>query len=102
MDIYARALNACHPELRNMNPVSIIPYLNGKGLLASDELSTLYVMTENYQKNDKIMQILKTKGNGWWNKFLDCLEKSKNGNPQHADLIKHLEDALLKEQQKGI
>ena len=97
-----KALNACHPELQDMNPVSIIPYLNGKGLLASDELSTLYVMTTNIQKNNKIMEILPTKGKGWWNKFLDCLEKSANGNPQHTDLIKYLEDALLKEQQKGI
>ena len=101
MDIYAEALNARHPELQNMNPVSIIPYLNGKGLLASDELSTLYVMTANYQKNDKIMQILPTKGKGWWNKFLDCLRETAVGNPQHADLIEDLEDAL-KEQQKGI
>ena len=101
MDAYERALKKCHPQLRNMNADGIIPHLNSKGLLATNEFNKLQTMATDYNKNDEILRILPTKGKGWWDKFLECLSETADDNPQHDDLIKDLKGAL-KEQQKGM
>ena len=94
MDAFRKAFNTCHPQLRDINAAAIIPHLNAKGLLAPVDLSILNGMPTNHQKNDEIIRILPKKGKGWWDKFLDCLRETAVGNPQHADLIKYLKDAL--------
>ena len=98
--IYRQALNACHVELRQyLDPQTILPNLNAKGLLTSNEEESLQNGTTQ-AKVDKIKELLPTKGEGWWDKFIDCLKETTQGTG-HSTLLECLEDALKKLQQKG-
>ena len=100
---YRKALNKCHPQLRDdLSPDVIVPYLNSDNLLSSIELEELQLSPiAGYRKIDKILAILPTKGEGWWDKFLNCLSKSTQGTA-HDNLKTSLEDALKEILQKGI
>ena len=99
---YRKALNKCHPQLReDLSPDVIVPYLNANDLLSSTELEELQSPIAGYRKIDKIQAILPTKGEGWWDKFLSCLSKSTQGTA-HDNLKTFLEDALKEVLQKGI
>ena len=103
MDRQLQALNACHVELRRyLDPQTIIPNLNVMGLLTLDEEESLQNRTTTRQeKVDKIKDLLPTKGEGWWDKFIQCLKDTAQLETGHSTLLECLEDALVKLQQKG-
>ena len=94
--IYTNALNACHHDLRRyLDPQAILPSLNAKNLLTHDEEESLQNHSTTRQaKVDKIKELLPTKGEGWWNKFMDCLEDTAHLGTGHSTLKKCLENAL--------
>ena len=97
--IYRQALNACHVEMRKyLDPQMIHPNLNRKNLLTRNEVSFLQSpFNTKDEKIDKITELLPSKGEGWWDNFIDCLKETTQGTG-HSTLIKFLEDAL---EQKG-
>ena len=104
MDItHRQALNTCHVELRdNLDPHIILPNLNRKNLLTRNEDEFLQnPNTTKETKIDKIKELLPSKGEGWWDKFIECLEETTQGTG-HSTLIECLQSALLKLQQKGM
>ena len=105
MDIYARALNKCHPSLRlYLDPLAIIPHLNSADLLTSYEMEDLQNNRTRVYQIDTIKSILPRKGKEWWDKFLDCLKKSVGdpvyGCQAHQALWQVLEEKC-KELQQG-
>ena len=94
---YSNALNACHVEMRiHLDPQIILPNLNRANLLTPNENSFLQNPSKTKdEKVDKIKDLLPTKGEGWWDKFIKCLKETTQGTG-HSTLIKCLKDALEK------
>ena len=100
---YSNALNACHVEIRtHLDPQIILPNLNRANLLTPNENSFLQNPSKTKdEKVDKIKDLLPTKGEGWWDKFIQCLKDTAQLETGHSTLLECLEDALVKLQQKG-
>jgi len=86
-------LNKCHDLLRKkLNVNAIISLLNGKNLLTPGDR---HFLTEGHrskeEKVDFIIDILPSKGTGWWNKFILSLKESTAGTAHDyvASLLEH-------------
>ena len=70
---------------------AILPYLNASNLLTSKNAWMLANVSKSQkEKTQYLVYILPRKAEGWFNRFLDCLQQSAEGTA-HADLIKELE-----------
>ena len=95
MDPYETALCQCAPDLNKLLNINAVqPYLLSKGMLTRDDSNTL--SNSNKTPGDKIkfiIDMLPSKGRGWWDKFINSLKNSINGTA-HGELAKTLEDTL--------
>ena len=86
-----KVLQICSPAIRNMLDISVIvPHLNSNNLLTKDNVKMLTNVSKTQQeKTEYLVYILPRKNNGWFEKFLHCLEQSAE-IARHADLVKEL------------
>lgn len=84
-----------------MDPDTIIPYLNSKCLLSTNEFQELQATPTSIGKIDKIIEWLPRKGKGWWDKFLDCLTDTSRDASGHVDLVDCLKKALREVKEEG-
>ena len=70
---------------------AILPYMNASNLLTDENIRTLTSMSKSQrEKAQYLVYILPRKAEGWFGKFLDCLQQSAEGTG-HADLVRELE-----------
>jgi len=80
-NLQEETLNKCHELLRKkLNVNAIVSLLNEKDLLTPGDR---HLLTEEHRskeaKVDYIIDILPSKGTGWWNKFILSLKESTSG-----------------------
>jgi len=80
-NLQEEALNKCHDLLRKkLNVNAIVPLLNARNLLTPGDR---HLLTEEHRskeaKVDYIIDILPSKGAGWWSKFIISLKESTSG-----------------------
>ena len=94
-ELQKRVLQICSPAIKDMLDISVIvPHLNANNLLTKDNVKMLTNMSKSQQeKTEYLVYILPRKNNGWFEKFLHCLEQSAE-IARHADLVKELTVAL--------
>ena len=85
------ALGKCSAILCNSLDVrTIAPLLYHKNLLTQEELDMLYyTFASNVEKVRLLMNTLPTKGTGWFDTFIDCLERTTHGNG-HGKVLQEL------------
>ena len=90
-ELQKKVLQVCSPAIKDMLDVSVIvPHLNAKNLLTNNNVKTLTSMSKTqYEKTEYLVYILPRKNNGWFEKFVHCLEQSAEA-ARHADLVKEL------------
>jgi len=86
-----KVLKICSPAIKDMLDIGVIvPHLNANNLLTKDNVKMLTNMSKTQQeKTEYLVYILPRKNYGWFEKFLQCLEKSAEV-ARHADLVKEL------------
>ena len=91
---YGDILDSIAPALKNVNIVSLFPYLQSHHLVTEDEQynlsNTIYTPT---QKSGMLLKYLKHKGNGSLQKFLCCLNLAHE-HTGHKDIADKLEQKL--------
>ena len=80
-NLQEEVLNKCHDLLRKkLNVNAIVPLLNARNLLTPGDR---HLLTEEHRskesKVDYIIDILPSKGAGWWSKFILSLKESTSG-----------------------
>ena len=85
------ALRKCSAVLCNSLDVKTIAlFLYNKNLLTNAELDRLYyTFTPNVEKVRFLMNTLPTKGTGWFDAFIRCLELTAHGNG-HGKILQEL------------
>ena len=86
-----KVLQICSPAIKDMLDISVIvPHLNANNLLTKDNVKMLTNMSKTQQeKTEYLVYILPRKNNGWFEKFLQCLEQSAEV-AGHTELVKEL------------
>ena len=86
-----KVLQICSPAIKDMLDISaIVPHLNANNLLTKDNVKMLTNMSKTQQeKTEYLVYILPRKNNGWFEKFLQCLEQSAEV-AGHTELVKEL------------
>ena len=76
--------------VNNLDIVEITPYLNACGLLTQDDLQVL--INKSTTPKEKALHLLEAlpRKNRFFEKFLDCLDQTKNGTGHNV-----IHDALL-------
>ena len=70
---------------------AILPYLYASNLLTDENARMLKnISISQKEKAQYLVYILPRKAEGWFGRFLDCLQQSVEGT-SHADLLKELE-----------
>ena len=101
--LHYKALLQCAVDLKNkLTPDTIVAHLQSDNLLTEIEV---YKLTGDLSKSRPekvqiIINILPTKGSGWWDKFIDSLRKTAGGTA-HEELANILEQQLDKVIGKG-
>ena len=92
-----KALCCCQAIMRDkMNFIELIPRLCEQDLLTKDEKDRLKSLSmSTAERVDHVIDILPRKSSGWWDRFIDSLEKSSSGTA-HRELAVYLERELSK------
>ena len=70
---------------------AILPYLYASNLLTDENARMLKnISMSQKEKAQYLVYILPRKAEGWFGRFLDCLQQSAEGT-SHADLLRELE-----------
>ncbi|XP_065886829.1 uncharacterized protein [Dysidea avara] len=90
-ELQMKVLQICSPAIKDMLDISaIVPHLNANNLLTKDNVKMLTNMSKTQQeKTEYLVYILPRKNNGWFEKFLQCLEQSAEV-AGHTELVKEL------------
>jgi len=94
-DLQRLTLEECNVILTNkLDVATILPHLIAKHLLTKDdrEVLMMYAKTQ-VEKAQYLLDILPRKANGWFEKFMECLQETTDGTG-HGDLVKELETKL--------
>jgi len=90
-ELQRKVLKMCFPAIKNMVDISVIvPHLKSNNLLTKENIKMLTSVSKTqHEKADYLVYILPRKNNGWFEKFVHCLELSAEV-ARHADLVKEL------------
>jgi len=85
-------LMGCSVQLHNkLDITSILPFLSSQYLLTRNDIDVLTnATTTNSHKINHLLKELPRKDKGWFDKFLDCVYQSSEGNG-HVGLGEELE-----------
>ena len=94
-ELEKQALRSCRSDIAELLDISaVLPHLIAKQMLTVENKDFLTGTSKSQQeKAEYLVYILPRKCNGWFDRFLDCLELSVEGTA-HADLVQKLKVQL--------